>query len=63
MREAVQSASITSCWRRALNVAPTPKRVSRSIAAVRRACCSESAVTGRSSTVIFMRQAMSTPTA
>ncbi len=58
-----QSSSITACWRRPRNVAPTPKRVSPSSAEISsRGFVSRSAI-GRSSTVIFIRQAMSTPTA
>ena len=43
--------------------APTPNAVSRVNARLNRAASSPSAAAGMSSTVIFMRQAMSTPTA
>ena len=61
--ETRQSASMTSCCRRFWKAAPIPKRVSRSMAWVRRLWSVASVSTGSSSTVSFILHAMSTPTA
>ena len=58
-----QSSSSTLWVRLLSNDAPIPKRVSRSMALFSGAAFLSSMDTGRSSTVIFTRQAISTPTA